>query len=620
MKKISLLIYISIGFLKTNPLFSQDSSYIKKHYEKFEYLIKMRDGKKLYTCAFIPRDKSKKYPILLNRTPYSCLPYGKNAYSERIGPGFSNKYVDEGFIFVKQDVRGRFLSEGEYEDIRPFIPNKKGKQYDEASDTYDSVDWLIKNIKECNGNVGVYGISYPGFYASMAALAYHPAIKAVSPQAPVTNWFLGDDAHHNGAFFLFDDFNFDYVFGHPRPVPTTKWDKGFVYPTPDAYDFFLKAATLENLTMKYMDSLKFWKEEMDHPNYDKFWQERDIRLHFKNITCAVLTVGGLYDAEDCWGGFETYKWIEKQNPGINNKLVEGPWFHGGWSRSEGNYFGDIKFGSNTSVYYAENIEFPFFMQHLKNSKDANLAEATIFDIGSDKWNQFTEWPPKNAEIEKLYFHANGKLRFTEPVETNSSTEYISDPANPVPFTNEISTKRSREYMIEDQRFADRRPDVITFTTDELQNNITLAGEVYANLMVKVTGTDADFIVKIIDVYPDSCKSYKLNGKEVPIGGFQMLVRGEVMRARFRNSFENPEAMVPGKAEKVRFYLPDVMHTFKRGHKLMIQVQSSWFPLVDRNPQQFVDIYKAKETDFIKATHTLLHEKANASFMEFSIIK
>ena len=362
---------------------AQDSTYIKKKYEKFEYMIKMRDGKKLYTAVFVPRDKTKKYPILLNRTPYSCQPYGKNAYWQQIGPGFSKKYVDEGFIFVKQDVRGRFLSEGEYEDIRPHLPTKKGKEFDEASDTYDAVDWLVKNIKECNGNVGVYGISYPGFYASCAALANHPAIKAVSPQAPVTNWFLGDDVHHNGAFFLFDDFTFDYVFGKPRPKPTTVWEKGFKYPTSDAYNFFLKLGTLQNITRTYMDSLKFWGEEMNHPNYDKFWQDRDIRKHFKNITCAVLTVGGLYDAEDCWGGFETYKWIENLSPKTNNKIIEGPWFHGGWSRSEGNYFGDIKFGSNTSIYYCDSIEFPFFMQHLKGAKDANLAEATVFDIGAD---------------------------------------------------------------------------------------------------------------------------------------------------------------------------------------------------------------------------------------------
>lgn len=619
MKKEILLLFILTGIFNVQLLFAQDSAYIKKYYEKFEYMIKIRDGKKLYTCAFIPRDKSKKYPILLNRTPYSCQPYGKNAYWNQIGPGFSKKFIDEGFIFVKQDVRGRFMSEGDYEDIRPFNPNKKGKEIDEASDTYDAVDWLVKNIKECNGNVGVYGISYPGFYASMAALAYHPAIKAVSPQAPVTNWFLGDDVHHNGAFFLFDDFTFDFVFGKPRPKPTTQWEKGFKYPTPDAYDFFLKEGTLENLTKKYMDSLKFWGEEMNHPNYDKFWQDRDIRLHLKKITCAVLTVGGLYDAEDCWGGFETYKWIEKQNPKIENKLVEGPWFHGGWARSTGNYFGDIKFGSNTSIYYCDSLEFPFFMQHLKGAKNANLAEATVFDIGTDKWNKFTEWPPKNTSAKKIYFRQNGKLSFNAPSETNSSTDYISDPSNPVPFTSEITNRRSREYMIEDQRFADQRPDVITFSTETLENDITLAGEVYANLLVKVTGTDADFIVKIIDVFPDSTSSYILNDNEISIGGYQMLVRGEVMRAKFRNSFEIPEAMIPGKTEKVRFYLPDVMHTFKKGHKLMIQVQSSWFPLVDRNPQQFLDIYKAKETDFIKATHTLLHDSVNPSNIEVTIL-
>ena len=598
--------------------FSQDSTYVKSNYEKFEYMIKMRDGVKLYAAVFVPRDKSKKYPILLNRTPYSCQPYGKNAYPNSVGPGSTKKYVDEKFIFVKNDVRGRFMSEGEFEDVRPFNALKKKIEIDEASDTYDLVDWLVKNIKNCNGNVGVYGISYPGFYASMAALAYHPAIKCVSPQAPVTNWFLGDDVRHNGAFFLFDTFGFDFVFGAPRPKPTPIWRKGFIYPTPDAYSFFIEKATLKNLTKTYMDSMKFWRLEMEHPNYDDFWKARDIRQHFKNVKCAVLTVGGLYDAEDCWGAFETYKWLEKQNPGIQNKLVDGPWFHGGWSRSEGNYFGDIKFGSKTCQYYLDSLEFPFFMQYLKNSGKPNIAEATLFDIGADKWKKFEQWPPKNATVKKLYFHRDGKLNFDFPNEKSSSTSYISDPQNPVPFTNEVTNKRSREYMIEDQRFADKRPDVISFSTGTLTKDLTLEGPVYANLEVSVTGTDADFIVKIIDVYPDSCKNYTLNGKEIKIGGYEMLVRGEVMRARFRKSFEKPEAIIPNQIETVRFYLPDVMHTFKRGHQLMIQVQSSWFPLVERNPQQFIDTYKAEPNDFIKATHTLYHQEKAASYIEVMV--
>lgn len=612
---VTLIIVLCYAFA-----FAQDSVYIKTNYEKFEYMIKMRDGKKLYTAVFVPRDKSKKYPILLNRTPYSCQPYGKNAYPNNLGPGSTKKYTDEKFIFVKQDVRGRFMSEGEFEDVRAFETNKTKKTtIDEASDTYDAVDWLVKNIKECNGKVGVYGISYPGFYASMAALAYHPAIKAVSPQAPVTNWFLGDDVRHNGAFFLFDTFSFDFVFGKPRYALTTKWRKGFTYPTPDAYDFYLKH-TLKELTEKYMDSCLFWMEEMAHPNYDAFWKARDIRPHFKNIKCAVLTVGGLYDAEDCWGGFETYKWIEKQNPGIDNKLVEGPWFHGGWARSDGSYFGDIRFGRNTSEDYLNELEFPFFMHYLKDDKNYPLAEATLFDIGADQWRKFDEWPVKTAETKKLYFHENGKLTFTAPEANSGYTEYVSDPENPVPFTYEITNRRSREYMIEDQRFADRRPDVISFTTDELEEDITLAGPLYADLMAAITGTDADFIVKLIDVYPDSCSNYELNGKTVKLGGFQMLVRGEVMRARFRKSFEQPEAMVPNKTEEVRFYLPDVMHTFKKGHKIMVQVQSSWFPLVERNPQQFIDTYKAEKKDFIKSTQRIYHQKNAASYLEINVLK
>lgn len=611
---------ICILFLLTLNAFSQqDSLYIKKHYDKAEYMIAMRDGIKLHTVVYSPKAKNRKYPILFNRTPYSCFPYGKNAYSNSLGPNSDTKYIEEGFIFVKQDVRGKFLSEGEFIDVRPFNPNKKGKEIDEASDTYDSVDWLIKNIPNNNGKVGVYGISYPGFYASMAALANHPAIKCVSPQAPVTNWFLGDDVHHNGAFFLFDTFSFDYVFGQPRPKPTTAWNKRFDYTTSDAYEFYLKEATLKNLTERYMSNSEFWKQEMTHPDYDDFWKARDIRPHFKNIKCAVLTVGGLYDAEDCWGAFEVYKWIEKNNPGIENKLVDGPWFHGGWSRSDGDFFGDIKFGHKTSKEYLQEIEFPFFMQHLKDAPEKNIAEASLFDIGSDSWNYFTEWPAKNGKIKNLYFHSNGKLDFNSPIEITSSTAYVSDPANPVPFTNEITTHRSREYMIEDQRFASRRPDVIEFTTDVLKENLTLGGPLYADLYVKVTGSDADFVVKLIDVFPDTMNNYTLNGKEIPAGGFQMMVRGEIMRSRYRNSFEKPEAMIEGKIEKVRFYLPDVLHTFKRGHKIMIQVQSSWFPLVDRNPQQFVNIYQATEKDFIPATHSIMHQKDAPSSLEIMIL-
>ncbi|HLP14128.1 MAG TPA: CocE/NonD family hydrolase [Flavobacteriales bacterium] len=595
-----------------------DSTYIKKLYDKVEYMIPMRDGIKLYTCAFIPKDKSKKYPILLNRTPYSCQPYGKNAYWQMIGPGYSKKYIDEGFIFVKQDVRGRFMSEGEFMDVRPFNPKKTGNQTDEASDTYDAVDWMIKNIKECNGNVGVYGISYPGFYATLAALSYHPAIKAVSPQAPVTNWFLGDDVHHNGAFFLFDTFHFDYVFGKSRPKPTTVWDKGFQWPMPDAYKFFLQEGTLDNLTKKYMTDHKFWHEEMNHPNYDQFWKDRDIRQHLSGIKCAMLTVGGLYDAEDCWGAFETYKWIEAKSPGIDNKLIEGPWFHGGWSRSTGNYFGDIKFGSNTSDYYVDNIEFPFFMQHLKGGPDANLAEATLFDIGADKWRTYDHWPPDFASKKKMYMHNNGMLLFVEPKAITSYSFFMSDPGNPVPFTNEITNKRSREYMIEDQRFADQRPDVLTWTTPELKLDVTMLGEITADLWVNVTGTDADFIVKIIDVYPDSCKNYTLNGKEVKIGGYEMLVRAEVMRSKYRKSFETPEAMPKGKTEEVKFKIPDVMHTFKKGHKIMVQIQSTWFPLVDRNPQTFTDIYHCKESDFTVQRHMIIQEQGHASCIEINI--
>lgn len=596
-----------------------DSAYIRDNYQKYEYQIAMRDGAKLFTAVYMPKDQSKKYPIMMQRTPYSVGPYGSDKYKTTLGP--SSNFVNAGFIFVYQDVRGKYMSEGEFMDVRPHNPVKKGKTTDEASDTYDSVDWLIKNLKNTTGKVGVWGISYPGFYASMAALSDHPAIKAVSPQAPVTNWFLGDDFHHNGAFFQFDALSFYSGFGKKRPNPTTESQAGLVYPTPDAYDYYLKLGALKNVNERVLNGeIPFWNDLMAHPNYDAFWQARDARKYMNTIRPAIMTTGGLYDAEDAWGALETYKSIEKNNPGIDNHLVMGPWFHGGWARGKGDYFGDIKFGSSTSTWYQDNVEFPFFMHHLKEAPKPDLAEALMFDIGADKWREFTEWPTKQAVTRNIYFQANGKLSFDKPLVNNGFDEFVSDPAKPVPFQDGTSNSRSREYMIADQRFAARRPDVLVYETDVLTQDLSLAGPVYANIFAAITGTDADFVVKIIDVYPDSSTSYVLNNQEVKIGGYQMLVRGEIMRGKYRNSFEKPEAFIPNKPTEVKFYVPDVVHTFRKGHKLMIQIQSSWFPLVDRNPQQFLDIYKAGDSDFIKATHRIYRETSLPSHITVDVLK
>jgi putative CocE/NonD family hydrolase len=420
---------------------------------------------------------------------------------------------------------------------------------------------------------------------------------------------------------MMDYFSFFSVMGLSRPQLISEWPNDYQFKTQDAYDFYIRKKTLGNIEKEMFNgNIKYWEDYLAHPNYDEYWKARDIRPHLKNIKPAMMTVGGFFDAEDCWGTFETYKSIEKQNPGLNNTLVMGPWFHGGWARSDGNYFGDIKFGSPTSKWYRQNIEYPFFLYYLKDKGKDARPEALMFDIGADKWQEFATWPPKEGSEKSLYFHSNGKLSFEKPTSTNSFDEYISDPNKPVPYQDGTGINRTREYMIDDQRFASRRPDVLVYETDVLTEDISFAGPLWADLFVSTTGSDADFVVKVIDVYPDTLANYVLNNKEVKIGGYQMLLRGEVMRGRFRNSFEKPEPFVSDKTEQVKFYLPDVMHTFKKGHKIMVQVQSSWFPLVDLNPQKYVDnIYKAKKDDFQKATHRVFHDEKNASHIKVKVI-
>ena len=596
-----------------------DEAWIKDHYNKKEYQITMRDGKKLFTAVHIPKDPSEKHPIIMVRTPYSCAPYGEDKFSLRFIITNWGEYLKEGYIFVIQDVRGRWMSEGEFMDVRPFNPNKKKKtDIDESSDTYDAVDWLVKNIPNNNGHVGVFGISYPGFYSTMAALSGHPAIKAVSPQAPVTEWFLGDDFHHNGVFMLQDAFNFYSVFGQPRLKPTTVGPPSFQYNTHDSYKFYLETGPVKNFTKIMGDSVKFWNDLMNHPNYDEWWKARDARRHCFNIKPAMLVVGGLFDAEDCFGAWNLYQAIEKQSPATNNKLVMGPWYHGGWGRSDGSYLGNIRFGSQTSIYFQQKFELPFFNYYLKNKGNIDqISEANIFFTGENQWRSLPEWPSKEVKNTPIYLNESEKLSFQMPEKINSFSTYTSDPNKPVPYTEDVLFARTREYMTDDQRFANRRPDVISFQTDILDEDLTLAGVLTADLQVSISTTDADFVVKLIDVFPDGF-SYdttiygKGNGKDYLMDAYQMLVRGDIMRGRYRNSFEQPEAFIPNQITHVKFNLPDIAHTFKKGHRIMIQIQSSWFPLADRNPQQFVDIYRCNETDFVKSDIKVFHQKDAAS--------
>ncbi len=593
---------------------AQGLEYVKANYTKYEYRIPMRDGKRLFTAVYVPKDDSQKYPLLLTRTPYTVSPYGADRYKADLGP--SPLFGKAGYIFVYQDVRGRWMSEGEYVNVRPHNPAKKGPQdIDESTDTYDTLDWLLKHVPNHNGKAGLWGISYPGFYTAAGMVEAHPALKAASPQAPVTDWFIGDDWHHNGALFLPHVFNFMANFGRPRPEPTRKGPPAFEHGTPDGYDFFLKMGPLANADAKFFKGdVAFWNEVMKHGTYDDFWKARNIRQHLKEIKPAVLTVGGWFDAENLFGALEVYKAVKANSPGTSNHLVMGPWLHGGWGggRGDADSLGFVKFNSKTAVHYREQIELPFFEFHLKGKGDFKPASAWVFETGTNVWRRHDAWPPRGVRTRTLYFHEGGRLTEKPPAETDAHDDYVSDPAKPVPYQEKVAIGMSGDYMVGDQRFAARRPDVLVYESDVLPDDVTLAGPVEAELHVATTGTDADWIVKVIDVYPDDYPDPDPNPAGVRMGGFQQLVRGDVMRGKFRRSFEKPEPFVPGKPDVVKFALPDVCHTFRSGHRIMVQVQSTWFPLVDRNPQTYVDIYTAKEGDFRKATQQVYRAKEQAS--------
>jgi uncharacterized protein len=597
-------------------------NFVKENFTKLDTTITMRDGVKLYTVIYIPKDESQAYPILMERTPYSAGPYGPDKYPREIGP--NKGLMKEKYIFVNQDVRGRYMSEGINLEVTPYIANKKDKTVvDESSDTYDTVDWLLKNIKNNNGRVGLSGISYPGFYATACLPGAHPAIKAVSPQAPVTDEFMGDDANHNGAFFLLDNFGFMNFFDMERNGPVKDYAKPlFSSGTKDAYQFFLKMKTIKNTnTAKYYNNKSvIWNEYLQHDTYDAYWKARNIRTHLKNINIPVLVVGGWFDAEDLFGALHTYEAIEKQSVANNNRLVMGPWTHGAWGSNEWTKFATHEFGSNTSKYFQDSLETTFFNYYLKDKGNFAAAEATVFETGSNQWKSYDVWPPKNSTLVNYYFKNNNSLSLQKETGNNSFDAYLSDPNKPVPYTNGIFSRRNNEYMAEDQRFAANRPDVVVFETDELTDDVTLSGKIIADLFVSISSTDADFIVKLIDVLPDTATTPKGSPRGFTMAGLQRLVRAEVMRGKFRNDPSKPEAFTPNKITEVKFNLNDVAHTFKKGHKIMVQVQSSWFPLIDRNPQKMMRIPDATEKDFQKATIKIYHDAANASKIVLPVLK
>jgi len=602
--------------------FSQSPDFVKDNYTKMDTTITMRDGIKLYTVIYIPKDESEKYPFLIERTPYSVAPYGKNNYAQRLGP--NTELMKEKYIFVYQDVRGRYMSEGHNLEMTPYIPNKKDKtQVDESSDTYDTIDWLLKNIKNNNGRAGLYGISYPGFYATASLPGAHPAIKAVSPQAPVTDEFIGDDANHNGAFFLLDNFMFMNYFGKERNGPIENYGSSmFNADNNDVYQFFLNIGTIKNTqSAPYFNHRSYiWNEYLEHDTYDTYWRKRNIRPHLINITIPTLLVGGWFDAEDLFGSLHTYQAIEKQGPANKNYLVMGPWTHGAWARNGWDHFGTYHFGSNTSQYFQDSLQTKFFNYYLKDKRDFNTSKATVFETGTNEWRHFDKWPPANSVDVNYYFNSNHSLSTQKNNSKNSFDEYTSDPANPVPYTAKVQGRRNNEYMVEDQRFAAKRPDVLSFESAPLTKDMTIAGPISADLFVSISTTDADFIVKLIDVLPDVEVTPPDSPEGTEMAGFERLVRAEVMRGKFRNNYEKPEPFTPGKISEVKINLNDVDHTFKKGHRIMVQVQSSWFPLVDRNPQKFMRIPEANEDDFQKSTIHIYHDESHASKVSLPVLK
>jgi putative CocE/NonD family hydrolase len=630
----TICFFAALSAIAQDPAQPPAEDYVKAHYTKYEYRIPMRDGVKLFTSVYVPKDMSITYPIMMDRTPYSVAPYGEDQYKKTLGP--SDEFEKAGYIFVYQDVRGRYESEGEFVEMRPHIDNKaSSKDVDDASDMYDSVEYLLKHVPDNNGKVGIWGISYPGFYTSASIIDSHPAIKAASPQAPMTNLFMGDDSYHGGAFMLAANFGF-YANFLPQKNPISAVDAEKVIPfdagTPDDYEFYLKAGATENLATRYLKNENWlFNDQLNHTTYDDYWKARNLAPHMKNVHCAVMVVGGWYDAEDLSGPWRTWESIGKLNPGTVDTIVEGPWVHGGWARSDGDHLGDATFNAKTGEYFRKNIQFPFFEYYLKGKGEA-LPKAYMFETGTNVWRKYDAWPPKNAATKTLYFHANGKLSFEPPTAAEASSsrfdEYVSDPAHPVPFVDYTTDTVPQRYMVDDQRFASRRPDVLVYETEPLKEDVTIAGPIAPKLKIASSSTDADFVVKLIDVYPNDYPDAPetstgnkriLSAPPLHMGGYQQLLRGEPMRAKFRESWEKPSALKPGETTAVDFSMPDLDHTFRQGHRIMVQVQSSWFPLVDRNPQTFVDIPHALPKDFIKATEQIYRAPDAASGVDVMVV-
>lgn len=587
---------------------------VKERYTKTENMVEMRDGVKLYTAVYAPTD-TLEHPILMYRSTYGSHPYGEEMNGRLWGD--LAPFTERSYIIVMQDVRGQFMSEGMFENIRPVhIYNDKGAN--DVTDVYDTAEWLIGNTRN-NGNIGVDGCSYLGFTAFVAALSGHPAIKAVCPQAPVSDWFLGDDFHHNGVFMPSHSLGFLAGFGRVRKAPTTEWPAGANFYNDDEYSFFLRNRAMPSLSSFLGDSIPFWNDMMSHPDYDSFWTDHNPTHHFDSIAPAVLVVGGWFDAEDLYGAVETFRSINRKSPETDLYLLMGPWSHGGWNNKGGDGLGNLRFGSNTcDVFAAKHLEF--FDYYLRGEGEKPGDKISVFSTGDNKWHIYENWPVRNEEI-KLYLRGGGNASFDAPGSGKSYTSYISDPDNPVPHTALTAHSTGGEYMYEDQRFAATRPDVLTFMSEPLEKALTIAGPLEADIWMSSTTSDADIVVKVIDVYPEYFRYTKdLKPSGYVMGGFQHLVRGDIMQASYRDGFDKRKALKPNKPSEVKMRMPDVCHTFGAGHRIMIQIQSSWFPLFRMSPQQCIDPYKAKDCDFKRAEIKIYHDLSHPSAISLTLLE
>lgn len=596
-----LFVVLAAGLVGlTAPAAAQEPFDVQAHYDKHEVLIPMRDGVKLFTIIYTPKDAREEYPILLTRTAYGIGPYGPDNYRGVIGP--NNDFARDGYIVAYQDARGKFNSEGEFIHHPPYVEDAETPN--ESTDTWDTIDWLVRNVANNNGRVGQWGISWGGWQVSMGMIDAHPALKASSPQAPPQDQFLGDDHHSGGAFQLMYAFRWMSSNARARGAPGEDARRRFDYGTPDGYRFFLDLGAAANARTFFADEVPTWNDYMTHGTYDEYWQSRNVPKDLERITHPVLIVASWFDAQDFYGPFRMHRAIEEKNQPNQSTIVVGPWTHGGWSRSDGESIGAIQFGSKTAEFFRTQVERPFFDYYLKDRGALDLPEALVFETGSNRWRRYDAWPPAGTTPAELYLRADGRLTIDSPPDEAGEAydEYVSDPRKPVPYSAEITTTEGHEFMVEDQRFAWTRPDVLVYETPPLEEDLTVAGPIVSTLYVSTTGTDGDWVAKLIDVFPENEPDRSPGPGNVTMGGYQMLLAGDILRAKFRNSVSDPQPMTPHQVTQLEFSLGDKHHTFRKGHRIMVHVQSSWFPMFDRNPQSFVDIYHAAAADYRRATH------------------